>query len=311
MGAWGAKLYQDDVAQDVKEQYKESLKKGKSNEEATQQVLDEYRPMLNDIDDGPVFWFALAETQWSLGRLLPEVKEQALACIDKGTDQARWERENPKKAPERKKILEDLRIKLNSPMPPMKKISQPKNYKCEWKIGDVYSFKLESDLASEKGVYGRYILFQKIGEMAYYPEHIIPVVWVKITNGDVLPSNEKEYLDLEYVKLAKVSLIRLFGPIDKNRSIEEQFFEKAGRRFDVDESGRLDEYRIYLINTSKRIIPKKLIFLGNFSVENPPKNDYEQSGDFCYRGYLWKFLESNMIDSYLTFNTFNDENKST
>ncbi len=311
MGAWGTKLYQDDVAQDVKEQYKESLKKGKSNEEATQQVFDDYRPMLNDIDDGPVFWFALAETQWSLGRLLPEVKEQALACIDKGTDQARWERENPKKAPERKKILEDLRIKLNSPMPPMKKISQPKSYKCEWKIGDVYAYKLESDYAREKGVYGRYFLFQKIGETVCYPEHIIPVVWVKITDGDVLPSNEKEYLDLEYVKTSKVSLIRLFRPIDKNRSIEEQFFEKTGRRFDVDELGRLDGYRIYLINTSKRIIPKKLIFLGNFSVENPPKNDFEQSGDFSYRGYLWKFFDSCMIDSYLKFNTFNDENKST
>jgi len=308
MGAWGAKLYQDDVAQDVKEQYKELLKKGKSNEEATQQILNEYKLVLSDIDDGPVFWFALAETQWSLGRLLPEVKEQALAWINNGSDQARWEIENPKKAPERKKILEDLQIKLNSPMPPMKKISQPKSYKCEWEIGDVYAYKLDNDYAREKGVYGRYFLFQKIGETVWYPEHVIPVVWVKITEGETLPLNEKEYLDLKYVVVGKTPSLMLFRLIDKNRSIVDQLFEQTGRRFDIDELGRLDDYRIYLINTSKRIIPKKLIFLGNYSIENPPKNDFDKGGDFCCNGFLWRYFDNIMIDLYLKFNSFNDVN---
>ncbi len=304
MGAWGTKLYQDDVSQDVKEQYKELLKKGKSNEEATQQILNEYKLVLSDIDDGPVFWFALAETQWSLGRLLPEVKEQALAWINNGSDQARWERENPKKAPERKKILEDLRVKLNSPMPPMKKISQPKSYKCEWRIGDVYAYKLENDYAREKGLYGRYFLFQKIGEIVWLPEQIIPVVWVKITEGETLPSNEKEYLDLKYVVVGKTPSSMLFRLIDKNRSIEDQLFEKTGRRFDIDELGRLDDYRIYLINTSRRTIPKKLAFLGNFSIENPPNNDFDKGGDFCCNGFLWSYFDNIMIDLYLKFNSF-------
>ncbi len=308
MGAWGTKLYQDDVSQDVKEQYKELLKKGKSNEEATRQILNEYKLVLSDIDDGPLFWFALAETQWSLGRLLPEVKEQALAWIDNGLDQARWEKDNPKKAPERKKILEDLRVKLNSPMPPMKKISQPKSYKCEWRIGDVYAYKLENDYAREKGLYGRYFLFQKIGERTYYPEHTIPVVWVKITEGETLPSNEKEYLDLKYVVVGKTPSLMLFKLIDKNRSIEDQLFEKTGRRFDIDKLGRLDDYRIYLINTSRRTIPKKLVFLGNFSIENPPKNDFEKGGDFCCNGFLWRYFDNIMIDLYMKFNSFNDEN---
>ncbi len=295
MGAWGTKLYQDDVAQDVKEQYKELLKKGKSNEEATRQVLDEYRPMLNDIDDGPVFWFALAETQWSLGRLLPEVKEQALACIDKGTDQARWERENPKKAPERKKILEDLRIKLNSPMPPMKKIAQPKSYMCEWKIGDVYAYKLESDYAREKGVYGRYFLFQKIDETVDYPEHIIPVVWVKITDGDVLPSNEKEFLDLKYFIIGRTYVANIFPSLLKSRPIGEQVFERTGREFEIDEFGRLPKYRIYLVNTSKRIIPKKITFVGNYSTNHPPKNEYIKDDEYYGQGFLWKWFEECML----------------
>ena len=36
MGAWGVKIYQDDVACDVKEEYVEALRKGISNEEITE-----------------------------------------------------------------------------------------------------------------------------------------------------------------------------------------------------------------------------------------------------------------------------------
>ena len=33
MGAWGANLYQDDVALDIKDEYKDNLRRGKTNEE--------------------------------------------------------------------------------------------------------------------------------------------------------------------------------------------------------------------------------------------------------------------------------------
>ena len=39
---------------------------------------------MGDVEEEPLFWFALADTQWNYGRLLPEVKEQALAWLDKG-----------------------------------------------------------------------------------------------------------------------------------------------------------------------------------------------------------------------------------
>ena len=301
MGAWGAKLYQDDVAQDVKEQYKELLKKGKSNEEATQQILNEYILVLSDIDDGPVFWFALAETQWSLGRLLPEVKEQALAWINNGSDQARWEKENPKKAPERKKILEDLQIKLNSPMPPMKKISQPKSYKCEWKIGDVYAYKLDSDYAREKGIYGRFFLFQKIDEAIWYPEQIIPIVWIRITEGEMLPTNEKEFFELKYVQTSITKYEDRFMPYDFSR-LEEDILEKSKIKYEVDDNGKLAGYRFKLINTSKRIIPKKLIYVGNFKTDQPPDKEFVPHSKHNINCFIWKFFDKFMIDVFCRYN---------
>ena len=78
MGAWGPKLYQDDVAEDVRDYYKDQLKRGKTNEEVTNELIEDNYDIIQDEDEAPVFWFALADTQWNLGRLLPSVKEKAL-----------------------------------------------------------------------------------------------------------------------------------------------------------------------------------------------------------------------------------------
>lgn len=138
MGAWGVRLYEDDIALDIKNRLDE-LQKGKTVREITNELIDEYSSELDDIDCAPAFWFALADTQWELGRLLPEVKEQALAWLDKGGDLALWQEENPELAAEREKVLNQLRQKLNSPQPPEKKITQRRIYKCEWKTGDVFA----------------------------------------------------------------------------------------------------------------------------------------------------------------------------
>ena len=61
MGAWGVKLYQNDLAEDIKYEYTEYLREGKTNEEATKELILKYEGMLEDIDDGPNFWFVLAD----------------------------------------------------------------------------------------------------------------------------------------------------------------------------------------------------------------------------------------------------------
>ena len=55
MGAWGVKLYDNDVAEDIKNTYKEKLQEGKSNEEATDEIISDYEYMLEDVDDAPLF----------------------------------------------------------------------------------------------------------------------------------------------------------------------------------------------------------------------------------------------------------------
>ena len=96
MGAWGPKLYQDDLATDIRDTYKEQLKRGKTGEQITKELLEEYEAILLDSDEAPIFWFALADTQWELGRLEDKVKRNALYYIRDGGDLKRWELENPR-----------------------------------------------------------------------------------------------------------------------------------------------------------------------------------------------------------------------
>ena len=83
MGTWGSELYQDDLAQETKDSFQDLLKKGKTTLEATEQLIRQNADVLNDVEEAPIFWFALADTQWELGRLLQDVKEKAIQVLIK------------------------------------------------------------------------------------------------------------------------------------------------------------------------------------------------------------------------------------
>lgn len=74
----------------------------------------------DDPEDGPVLWFALADTMWQVGRLTDEVQRKALFHLDDGADLTRWQQENPVQAPKRAAVLDELRARLLSPQPPKK-----------------------------------------------------------------------------------------------------------------------------------------------------------------------------------------------
>lgn len=295
MGSWGTGLYQDDIAEEVRDYYIDNLYRGKSGAEITLELLHNYSDVLNDVDDSPIFWFALADTQWKLGRLEDYVKDRALFYIDNGSDIHRWSVESPKEVKKRLKVLTDLKNKLMSTPPPEKKISQYRLYHCEWRIGDVFAYKLESDLAKEKGLYGRFVLIRKVDESVWHPGHIVPVVYFKLTKDDSLPVNIDEYNQEEYIQTG-------------TRKYENGLFSEEKTKYvcEPDEFGFLRQFRASLINTSKRIIPKKLIYLGNFKEAMPPQNEFIPYWEVELSAIMWKnfdsTFESEMISRYFGYN---------
>lgn len=142
MGTWGTGLFSDDLASDVRERFRDFIGEGLTTEAAVSRLLREYKSSLRDPDEEPVFWLALADTAWRLGRLEEAILKHALRVIDSGQDLARWEDVTDRKR--REKVLAKLRTKLQSRPPAPKRVAKPVKSANEWSIGEVIGFRLLS-----------------------------------------------------------------------------------------------------------------------------------------------------------------------
>jgi hypothetical protein len=144
MGTWGTAIFSDDLAADIRDDYRDYLGDGLSGAQATERLVAENLDSLKNPDEAAVFWFALAATQWKHGRLEERVKSRALHAIASGKDVRRWEDENPKEAKKRAAVLEKLKLQLESPPPPAKKVPKRFVSNCSWTKGQVIAYQLLS-----------------------------------------------------------------------------------------------------------------------------------------------------------------------
>ena len=164
MGTWGTGLYDNDTTSDVRDIYMQYLREQLSNMEAYKKTVEGFQGLIGDEDEEPLFWYALAETQWRMGRLTPDVKDKALYWIAKEGGGALWEDSGVNRT-EWGETLKKLKITLESPIRSEKKIKKPKmENRSFWNVGDVYAYKFHKEESRESGLYGKYILIQKIGE---------------------------------------------------------------------------------------------------------------------------------------------------
>jgi hypothetical protein len=155
MGAWGTAIFSDDLAADIKGDFRDLIGDGLSGLEAVERLTAEYSEALEDDDEAAVFWLALAATQWKLGRLDDRTKQNALDVIDRGTDLARWD--DPKDLKAREKVLKELKSQLLSPQPATKKVAGRVRSDNQWAVGEVVAFRLSS---------GKWTLVRTIGHHA-------------------------------------------------------------------------------------------------------------------------------------------------
>lgn len=110
MEIWEIKLYENNVACDIRDMYLEKLQEGKKSQDATKEILEENKELLKDMEDSPLIYFALADTQWNLGRLEKNIKKKALEYIT-----------NERKLKNKNSILDGLEQKIISNQPKTKK----------------------------------------------------------------------------------------------------------------------------------------------------------------------------------------------
>lgn len=202
MGVWGSKLYANDTTCDVRDTYLDFLQDQLSNQESYEKTLDKYIEYIGDEEE-PLFWFALAETQWKVGRLMPEVKENALYWIEKSADKILFPDSSFNSVAWNKTLL-NLKNKLNSAMRSEKRME--KLELNPWKLNDVYAYQFHKDESKDTEMYKKYILIQKIGEHPYYEKqkirmqiHFIDHMFNEIpkleniNNYRILPSDSLEF----------------------------------------------------------------------------------------------------------------------
>ena len=168
MGAWGSSLYANDTTCDVRDKYRKYLEEQLSNEEAYKKILEDFNDCMGDSDEEPLFWYALADSQWKVGRLTEDVKQKALDWIDKEGGIELWN--ESKSGPGGwKKTLDKLKTKLETEQPKEKRVKKPTLlFQNFWEIGDVYAYQFNTDISKKHGAYGKYMILQKIAEEPHF-----------------------------------------------------------------------------------------------------------------------------------------------
>ncbi len=200
MGTWGTSLYSNDLSQDVRDAYIKLLEDQNSKDEAYIKIVEKFKEYLGDEEEC-LFWYALSDTQWKLGRLSPEVKEKAIFWIKKHGGIEVWEN-NKSRENSWLKTLDKLEIKLNSPMPEEKIIRKPKEFiRNPWSIGDVYAYMLKSEESKKLGLYGKYVVIQKVADEPYYNGYFSSVIKVFDIVFETIPIIE----EVENVRILHLS----------------------------------------------------------------------------------------------------------
>lgn len=177
MGTWSTKLYGNDTTSDVRDTYIEYLRKTANDEDAYRKTCDEYDELIG-TDEEALFWFALADTQWKHGRLMESVKDNALKFISEFPNTIS-EHLNKKQIASWKSVLENLSLQLTSQMPPYKKILKQRMFvRNPWNVGDIYTYRFHSQKSQNCNLYGKYIVFRKIGNALSYDNLIFSVIQI-------------------------------------------------------------------------------------------------------------------------------------
>ncbi len=101
-----------DLAAEVANVYLERTAVGVGPGEATAAVIQAFRDLLGDPDEGPVIFLALASAQLRQGRTVKPVRDAALSLIDSGDAQRAWRQPDAGIAVQRRAALAALAERL-------------------------------------------------------------------------------------------------------------------------------------------------------------------------------------------------------
>lgn len=211
MGFWGTTLYANDSTCDVRDGYMRLLQMKYSNEDAYREMLKDFSEYFG-TDEEPLFWYALADTQWKTGRLIPAVKEKALGYLESNGGAVFW-KEGTKGYEGWLKTIAKLKERLNKPQPREKRVECPADYQYNpGSIGDVFVYQFHSAEAKKQRYDGKYILFQKLDNRTNRNDLLCPFVIFFEKLYDHIPTQ----IDLTQLRILPLDPPERFMPSGRN-----------------------------------------------------------------------------------------------
>lgn len=189
MGAWGAAIFQDDDAEDLRAEYRMILADAQSDAAATDAAVRNYDASLERPQETTAFWLALALIQWRMGRLDPRVRDTALRIIDDGLDLAKWEASALRS--KRAAALKKARQTIASPPPPAKPLPKPLPLQLPgWEFSEIVGYRMPN---------GRMVLLHCLNYRGWSTVGAkAPVVSILNWLGSDMP-DEQEVASLTYI----------------------------------------------------------------------------------------------------------------
>lgn len=271
MGYWGYKILENDVSADVADLFEGLLQKNTSVKEIEEKLNEIYFNV--ESDDRVLYILGLATAEMNFGNLTSQTKKIAIDLIESGADLNWWIVNRPKDVERRQRELEKIQNDLLNFKPKVKKTHVSEPFKCTWKQGDVFAHRLDSDFAKNKGLFGQYILVQKVDEVCWNGACVVPIVYLKITSNGLLPNDKDEYDKMEYIQTSFTKYEQRFWPLDFS-NLQNDIKEKSRMNYVTDEFGYLPEFRAILAASSSKNILTSFDYVGNYAEISSPLNEF-------------------------------------
>jgi hypothetical protein len=114
-GAWDTKILGDVFADDVHGDFMEAYDGGKDLKLIRQELEQANAKTIADTDDGPIFWLALAHSQWECGALESDVRLKVEEIVQRGLGLERWAEGTAPHLHARQLVLRDFLTCIQTP----------------------------------------------------------------------------------------------------------------------------------------------------------------------------------------------------
>lgn len=218
MGTWGPAIFSDDFAMDLRDEFREAIANGQSAQQALDLLKLKYKDSLDDPDEGPVFWLALAATAWKIGRLDDALRDKALAIIAVGEGLDRWD--DAKLRAQREKVLADLAEQLRSPQGKPVKFKKKAPLSTDWLQGEVLGYQLPT---------GKWLLIHVIG-VQEQQGHRYPLVEVYDWRDKSVPPDPSALASAHAARIGKYPTAPLSANLMLARKSDASRFVRWGIR---------------------------------------------------------------------------------